>query len=102
MRDAARDERVAGAEAGPDGQVQVDHLLLCLQPVQLLPPLAQLGRLLQHCLLLLAQMGLLLQLFPHLLWHTEPALNLFLELERVPGGGQLPLQLLLTILPPGN
>ena len=68
MGDAARDEGVAGAQTGsegqviiffdwtkhvffspkigagpkPDGEVQVNHLLLCLEPMQLLPPLSQL------------------------------------------------------------
>ena len=89
MGDAARDEGVAGAQTGsegqviiffdwtkhvssknrgwtPDGKVQVNHLLLCLKPVQLLLPLSQLCCLPQYFLLLLAKLCLLFQLFAHL------------------------------------
>ena len=91
MGDAPRDEGVTGAQTGsegqvkifldwakhffffknvagpkPDGKVQVNHLLLCLEPVQLLPPLSQLCCLPQYFLLLLAKLCLLFQLFAHL------------------------------------
>ena len=55
---------VAGPK--PYGKVQVNHLLLCLEPVQLLPPLSQLCCLPQYFLLLLAKLCLLFQLFAHL------------------------------------
>ena len=92
MGDAARDEGIARAQTGsegqviifsdwtkhvfflqkivagakPDGKVQVNHLLLCLEPVQLLLPLSQLCCLPQYFLLFLAKLCLLFQLFAHL------------------------------------